>query len=133
MLKNAQTSRASVSYPYLVRSIQDLPGRLIPLARAFLPSDERVTRIFAVPYQAFLGEGKRTARGIPEQALIFTEEGVHYLRASKDPRKEGVHAFILGKTLLYVRWSLILLYGELEVAGVVVRWTHKTGHFFGVS
>ena len=56
---------------------------------------------------------------VPEQALVFTEQGVLHVQAGKTGAEQGTVNYLMGSSLLYGRVSLVILYGRMELCGVV--------------
>jgi hypothetical protein len=124
------------AHPYPVEKIAELPDSL---QRAILGSpwaaEEQVTSIFFVPPQTFYG-GRTGPRDVPEQALLFTSQGVLHVQASTSGEPART-AYLRGADLVYVHLSLLLLYGRLELVGeadgslarVVVEY-NTVGHDF---
>jgi hypothetical protein len=100
------------------RKIAELPAnlRLAILGSPWL-AEEQVTSIFFVPPQTFSGDWAGL-RDMPEQALLFTPQGVLHVQASTSGGPART-AYLRGADLVYVHLSLLLLYGRLELAGEV--------------
>ncbi|MBK8049560.1 MAG: hypothetical protein IPK16_22085 [Anaerolineales bacterium] len=63
----------------------------------------------------YRAQGRGNARRVPEQALVFTDDGV--LHVQNDPKGTSgpVTTFVRPESLLYMRSSHVLLYGRLEL------------------
>jgi hypothetical protein len=108
------------AYPYLTTRLTDLPNNLRNLAEQKLARGEPIHTIFVVPPQTMLKnfEGRGGTHSVPEQALLFTADGVLHVQAAKTLELPGQAAYIRCDQLLYARLILILLYGRLELCGV---------------
>lgn len=106
------------SHPYLVENPAGLPEELGQAVREAPWPAAEISSIFVVPPQAFM-EGWFRRRYVPEQALLFTPDGVGHVQgpAEADPAVRLTYLRAVG--LLYARLSLLLLYGRLELAGRV--------------
>jgi hypothetical protein len=118
MTSSAGMQRASATHPYSVDDVAELPGTLQPVATAALPSDARVGFIFVVPPGAY-GKGLFGLRRVPEQALLFTYDGVLHVQAADAKGGTPTATYFAVDRLLYLRSDLLLLYGRLELAGLV--------------
>lgn len=101
--------------PYLAESPADMSEKLWRAAEPLIPPDDPIKTIFVMPTQLLhkkLGSVSG-ARQVPEQALIFTTNGVLHVQG------EGQAVYMRGDSLLYVHLSLIMLYGRLELCGAV--------------
>lgn len=56
---------------------------------------------------------------MPEQALLFTSQGVLHVQAPVEPDQPPSTTYFQAADLLYTRLSLLLLYGRLELIGSV--------------
>jgi hypothetical protein len=95
-----------------------LSASLRPAAEQALSSPEPVDSIFVVPAQ-ISSKGWFGARYIPEQALLFTSQGVLHVQDGVTPDQPAQATYLQATDLLYAHLSLILLYGRLELAGQV--------------
>lgn len=109
-------SRSATSHPYLVNSLADLPAGLAEAARQTWSPEAQANAIFVVPPQSF-PKGWWGRRYAPEQALIFTAEGVLHIQAGSDTGGLPQTTYLRAADLLYVELNLMLLYGRLEVVG----------------
>lgn len=98
--------------PRLARDLAELGADLAGAAQAALTPADEVQRIFYVPPQEFPSWAKY--RYGPEHALIFTGAGVIHVQgaAAGQPGQTQVAPVT---TIHYVRFSLLLLYGRLEI------------------
>jgi len=89
------------------------------LAEQALAGDEPVVTIFVIPQQIISKkfEGLGGIRSVPDQALLFTKDGLHHILGSSKPDQPGQVTYLRGDSLLYAHLSLILLYGRLELCG----------------
>ena len=106
-------------HPYQAKDLTDLPADLRQLADPSLGPTEPVNSIFVVPSQVFPGHWWSGPRYLPEQALLFTSQGVLHVQGMAAPGRAGQATYVHGDELVYVHLSLVLLYGRLELAGLV--------------
>lgn len=118
MMRLPQVPRGIASHPYRVHSPGDLPVSLRQSAEQTLESRGPVHSIFVVPAQAFL-KGWFGRRYVPEQALVFTAQGVLHIQDGATPGQPAQATYLPADDLLYAHLSLLLLYGRLELAGRV--------------
>lgn len=106
-------------YPYQVRDLANLPDGLRQLAEQALPLAERAETIFVIPGQMLAKKfgGMGGMHWVPEQALLFTAQGVVHVQAGKSPDEIGHATYLPGASLLYARVSLVILYGRMELCG----------------
>lgn len=111
------TSSRRPEHPYLVSELTDLPAALRRLVEPLVEQDAVIERIFVVPAQVFSKEfeGRSRVRRVPQQAMVFTGDGIVYARWAEHPNQTGWAAALKGKDLLFARLSVILLYGRLEL------------------
>ena len=114
-----QIQSRRVEHPYRAKGITDLPSDLQQLAGHSLGPNEQIGSIFVVPPQTFPGNWWGGPRYVPEQALLFTAEGVLHVQGAASPGQAGQATYLRGDELVYVHLSLLLLYGRLELAGLV--------------
>jgi hypothetical protein len=105
--------------PYIVASVKDLPVSLQELAQQALNAGETPTSIFVIPQQMVSKklEGLGGMRRVPDQALLFTTDGLHHIMAGGKPGQPGQIAYLRADSLIYAHLRLILLYGRLELCG----------------
>jgi hypothetical protein len=108
-------------YPYQVSGLANLPVGLRQLAEQAQPPAEPANAIFVIPGQMLSKEfgGFGGVHWVPEQALLFTPHGVFHVQAGKSTNEMGQVKYLPGNSLLYARVSLIILYGRMELCGVV--------------
>jgi len=104
-------------HPYRAKTVADLPGTLRQLAGQSLGPDEPANAIFVVPPQMFLRNWWGGLRHVPEQALLFTSQGVLHIQRAASPGQIGQTTYLRGDQLVYAHLSLLLLYGRLELVG----------------
>ena len=112
-LKREVLARGFDRHPSLLKSITDLPAELKSPAVTALAENEPIQKIIFFPQQI-----QRGWSYVPKQALIFTNSGVIHILASIWPDEEP-QVTRLGKAdLMYLKVTLILLYGFLEIIAV---------------
>jgi len=116
MIKFTQAPTGATSLPYLFNNLADLPVNLQQPARQALAPAVQIDSIFFVPAQTYL-KGWFGWRYVPEQALVFTADGVLYVQNSVLADKMARTTYLRADELLYAQLSLLLLYGRLELAG----------------
>ncbi len=109
-LKKAVPSRGLARHPSLLRQISELPPELQSSALKSTLAGEEIKQIISFPPQIHRGN-----HYVPKQALLFTSSGVIHLLASLWPEQEPTVAYLKVSGLLYVKTTLILLYGFLEI------------------
>jgi hypothetical protein len=108
--------RAEVSRPGFDRhasrlnNVSDLPADLQSPSLAVLAGREQIQTILLFPHQI-----QRGWHYVPQQALLFTATGVIHLLASIWPEQEPQVISLDGCNLMYVKATLLLLYGYLEI------------------
>jgi hypothetical protein len=107
-------TRASVFHPYVINSLDALPASLRGPARVALPPESRIIGALVVP-QDYRAEGESEPVVVPEQALIFTDEGAVHLRATLEGETPRPASVLHPDSLLYMRSSHLLLHGRVEV------------------
>jgi len=107
------------AHPYQVEGLADLPDSLRQLAEQSLGPTEAVNLIFVVPSQVLGGHWWSGPRRVPEQTLLFTSQGVLHVQGTGAAGRAGQATYLRGGELVYVHLSLVLLYGRLELAGLV--------------
>lgn len=118
MAKLPQVPKGIASHPYAVQSPGDLPVSLQPPAEQALEPSEPIQSIFVVPAQTF-PHGWFGARYVPEQALLFTSQGILHIQDADTLGQPASATYLRAPDLLYARLSLLLLYGQLELVGQV--------------
>jgi hypothetical protein len=106
-------------HPYQVDLLVEMPDGLRQSAEAALPADDPVRMIFIHPPQTVPKKFGSVGgmRPLPEQALLFTEQGVLYVLGSRTPGGAAQSTYLRGADLLYVQLIQVLLYGKLEFCG----------------
>lgn len=99
--------------PQVYRSLAELPATLAALIAQALPAGQEVQAVLCVPaeYRPRIMLGWEY---VPERALVFLPAAALYVRAA-GPKTPAETAFLAADRLLYVRSSLLLLYGLLEL------------------
>ena len=90
--------------------VSELPTDLQSSSLAVLVGQEAVQDIHVFPAQI-----QRGWHYVPKQALLFTATGVIHLLASIWPEQEPQVTSLDGCGLMYLKASLLLLYGYLEI------------------
>jgi hypothetical protein len=109
-LKREVLARGFDRHPSILQSTADLPAELKSPAVTRLAESEPIQKIIFFPQQI-----QRGWNYVPKQALIFTNSDVIHLIASIWPDEEP-RVTRLGKAdLMYLKVTLILLYGFLEI------------------
>ena len=109
-LKKAVPSRGLARHPSLLRRISELPPELQSLALKSTLAGEEIKQIISFPPQIHRGN-----HYVPKQALLFTPSGVLHILGSIWPEQEPTIAYLRVSGLMYVKVTLILLYGFLEI------------------
>ncbi len=97
-------------HPSLLHNVSGLPVELQSPAVTNLVSAKALETIIAFPAQIQHGW-----KFVPKQALLFTTTEVIHLLASIWPDQEPQITSVNGRDLMYMRVSLLLLYGFLEI------------------
>lgn len=108
-----------LQFPYRLDSLADLPENFGRTAEANLPSGETPGEILLIPRGTFYDAPNKRGGvwSAPRQAAIFTSNGILHILDSAEGDCPSTYLPIAD--LLYAHHSLILLYGRLELAGVV--------------
>jgi hypothetical protein len=109
-LKREISIRGVEHHISVLKNVSDLPAELHSPAVAALADSEAIQAIFFFPPQI-----QRGWHYVPKQALLFTSTGVIHLLASILPDQAPQVTQLQGDGLLYVRTSLLLLHGYLEI------------------
>lgn len=109
-LKKEIPKRGMERHPSVLKCLSELPLELQSPAVTDLTAREAIQTIIAFPAQI-----QRGWEYVPKQALIFTPEGVVHLLSSIWPGQEPEITYVKGCGLMYVRVTLLLLYGCLEI------------------
>ena len=109
-LKREVTKRGFDRHISVLKNISDLPVDLRSPAMTTLITGEAIQNIIDFPPQIQHGW-----QYVPRQALLFTPTDVIHLLASIWPDQHPRITFIKGHGLMYMRATLLLLYGFLEI------------------
>ncbi|HSL44193.1 MAG TPA: hypothetical protein VK897_12225 [Anaerolineales bacterium] len=109
-LKKEVNRRGFDRHASVLRDVSELPAELQSQALADLSSHEAILTIVAFPPQI-----QRGWNYVPRQALLFTATGVIHILASIWPGEEPQTTSIMGRDLLSLRVTLVLLYGFIEM------------------
>jgi len=103
--------------PYILRSLAELPESLrLPVERC-LPADEPAQIALMIPRHTQTLVSHQ--RYVPQQALLFTPLGVLQVQDSTLAGQPPTATYLRAADLLYAHHTLILLYGCLDLEGVV--------------
>lgn len=114
MLREKPIPHGVASHPYKVRSISDLSEELHFQASKHLPAGEEISSIFVIPRTIHPAQYHQP-RFQPEQALLFTSNGILSVQESDLKGNFSAPIFIRAESLISMQVSLILLYGRLEI------------------
>ncbi len=110
-LRREVPQRGIERHPIILKEVSDLPAELqSPTLNTFVEVDA-IEKIVSFPPQIHHGW-----HYVPKQALLFTAKDVIHLQASIWPGQEPQTTLLRGRDLMYMRVSLLLLYGLLEIA-----------------
>ena len=109
-LKKEVPTRGFERHPLVLKNISDLSTELRSPAVTTLARSEALQTIIAFPPQIHRG-----SHYIPKQALLFTPTDVIHLLASIWPNQEPQITYLKGSGLMYMKVTLVLLYGFLEI------------------
>jgi hypothetical protein len=109
-LKKEVTKRGFDRHASRLKSVLELPTELQSSALTTLASHEAIQTIIVFPPQI-----QRGWHYVPRQALLFTATGVIHVLASIWPDEEPQVTYVNGCDLMYMRVTLVLLYGFLEI------------------
>lgn len=109
-LKREVTRPGFDRHAFLLRSIGELPSDLRSPSVAGLADRESIQTIVVFPAQV-----QRGWHYVPKQALLFTAAGVVHILASIWPGQEPQVTSLQGSGLMYLKATLLLLYGYLEI------------------
>jgi hypothetical protein len=109
-LKKEVTQRGFNRHAFRLNSICELPADLQASTVAVLADREAIQNIIVFPQQI-----QRGWHYVPKQALLFTATGVIHLLASIWPEEEPQITCLNGCGLMYLKATLLLLYGYLEI------------------
>jgi hypothetical protein len=109
-LKREVPTRGLERYPWVVTNVSDLPTELQSRTVVSLAAREAIQTIIVFPPQIHRGW-----HYVPKQALLFTLLDVTHVQASIWPDQEPQVTHVRGSDLMYMKVTLLLLYGHLEV------------------
>jgi hypothetical protein len=109
-LKREVLSRGFDRHPSVLQNVSDLPSELQSATVMRLAEMEEIQTIIFFPPQI-----QRGWHYIPKQAMLFLPTGVIVLQASVWPDEEPHVTSLKSRDLIYVKVTLILLYGFLEI------------------
>ncbi len=109
-LKREVPTRGLERHLLVLKDVSDLPAELQSPAVVSLAAGEAIQTIIAFPPQIHRGW-----HYVPKQALLFTPMSVIHLQASIWPGQEPQTTYLKGGGLMYMRATLLLLYGFLEI------------------
>ncbi len=97
-------------HPLILKDVSELPVELKSHALEPFAESETIETIISFPPQIHRGW-----HYVPKQALLFTPSEVIHTQASIWPGQEPQVTLLRGRNLMYMRVSLLLLYGLLEI------------------
>ncbi|HSB02320.1 MAG TPA: hypothetical protein VLE49_16840 [Anaerolineales bacterium] len=109
-LKKEVTKRDFDLHASVLKNVSELSTELQSPAVIALAEHEVIQTIIAFPPQI-----QRGWHYVPKQALLFTPAGITHLLASIWPDQEPQVTCLQGRDLMYMRVTLLLLYGFLEI------------------
>jgi hypothetical protein len=109
-LKREVTRPGFDRHAFSLSNICELPTDLQSSSVAELASREAIQNIIVFPQQI-----QRGWHYVPKQALLFTATGVIHLLASIWPEQDPQVTCLNGPGLMYLKATLLLLYGYLEI------------------
>lgn len=109
-LKKEVTKRGFDRHASRLVDVRDLPTDLRSPYATMTVSREAIQHIIVFPPQIQCGW-----HYIPKQALLFTSTGIIHLLASIWPEQEPQVTCLSGCGLIYLKATLMLLYGHLEI------------------
>jgi hypothetical protein len=111
-LKRAVPARGMERHPLLLHDLSELPAELQSPGVRAMAASQQIKPIIAFPPQIHRGW-----HYVPKQALLFTPDRVIHLLASIWPDQEPTITQLAGSGLMYLKATLLLLYGHLEIVG----------------
>lgn len=109
-LKQQVPTRGFERHPLILKDVSELPAELQSPSVASLVDSDAIQTIIAFPPQIHRGW-----HYVPKQALLFTPKDVVHLQASIWPNQEPKTTHLKGSGLMYMKVTLLLLYGFLEI------------------
>jgi hypothetical protein len=110
-LKRAVPTRGMERHPSILKDISELPAELKSSDLTDITARETILEIISFPQQI-----QRGHHYVPKQALLFTSTGIVHTLASIWPDQGPEVTVIRADSLIYLKVTLILLYGFLEIA-----------------
>lgn len=98
--------------PEFYSTLKEVPQPLLSIVRPWLPADGAVEGVLALPGE-YYARKKVHWEWVPERALIFLDRGALHV-SSGTPDTQPQVMPLDASSLLYLRSSLLLLYGLLE-------------------
>jgi hypothetical protein len=105
-------TRGFERHPSMLENLADLPAELQSPAVKVLGSGKAYQTIISFPPQI-----QRGRHYVPKQAMLFSPTEIIHLLASIWPGEAPQITTLMGSDILYLRVSLLLLYGFLEIVG----------------
>jgi len=109
-LKKEVAKRGFDRHAIRLNNVCDLPADLQTPTVAVLADREAIQDIVVFPQQI-----QRGWHYVPKQALLFTATGIIHLLASIWSEQETQVTYLSGSGLMYLKATLLLLYGYLEI------------------
>lgn len=109
-LKKEVTKRGFDRHASRLKDVSELPADLQSPVLTMLVGHEEIQTIILFPQQI-----QRGWHYVPKQALLFTPTGLIHLLASIWPDQEPQVTCLNGCGLMYLKATLLLLYGYLEI------------------
>jgi hypothetical protein len=109
-LKREVLKRGFIRHPSVLGNLADLPPELQSPTVRNLPESEVIQTIVFFPPQI-----QRGWNYVPKQALLFTQTKVIHLLASIWPDQEPQITYLTNSGIIYLKATLILFYGFLEI------------------
>jgi hypothetical protein len=109
-LKQQVPKRGIERHPLVLRNVYELPAELQSPAVISLAASKAIQTIVAFPPQIHRGW-----HYVSKQALLFAPTDVIHVQASLWPDQEPQVAYLDASGFMYMRITLLLLYGFLEV------------------
>jgi hypothetical protein len=109
-LKREVPTRGFERHPSVLKNISDLPTELQSPAVMTLVNSKAVQTIITFPPQIHRG-----SHYVPKQALLFMPTEVIHLLASIWSDQEPQITYLMGYNLMYMKVTLVLLYGFLDI------------------
>jgi hypothetical protein len=109
-LKQQVPKRGFERHPLVLKNVSELPAELQSPALVSLAASKAIQAVIAFPPQIHRGW-----HYVPKQALLFTPTEITHVLASIWPDQEPQVTYVNGSGLMYMRVTLLLLYGFLEI------------------